>query len=280
MSPSKKHFQDFSKMIRETLELEFSVQEVKDSIWLIRFENFPLQLYFYGLGSEGRIGHAIGSGPLIPAEIKTIHLDEDLWVNKPGGLLARLRAQVGQARKVHARDTVVSRIDKKLGMQFQAEHHLHVPLPGKFRFGLFLKGELVSIAVFSGGRKMREQAPEYRSYELLRTCHKSGLIVVGGLSKLIRHFEEQFRPDDLMTYVDRDWSDGQNYLKLGFRLAGELPPQEFWVDLHTMQCYTSFDLPPGIASMDPDMRQAGGCYRIFNTGSLKLVKKNIIPKFG
>lgn len=272
MSIAKNHFEDFSKTLREELELEFLVHPVRDNIWQVQFEKIPLQLFYYGIGAEERLGTAPAS--------KSIHLDEDLWVRNPKGLIARLRAQAGQARKVNARDTVISRIDKKQAMQFQAEHHLNVALPGKYRFGLFLQGELVSVAVFSGGRKMRDQAPEYRSFELLRTCHKNDLIVVGGLSKLIRHFEERFRPDDLMTYVDKDWSDGLSYLNLGFHLAGKLPPQEFWIDSRTLQRYTSFDLPHEFASMDPGTRRAQGLYRLRNSGSLKLVKKNFIPKFG
>jgi len=272
MSTTKNHFDDFSKTLREELGLEFSMQLVMENIWQVQFEKIPLKLFYYGIGVKDRLR-------IEPAS-KSIHLDEDLWVRNPKGLISRLRAQAGQARKVNARDTVISRIDKKQAMQFQAEHHLNVALPGKYRFGLFLQGELVSVAVFSGGRKMRGQAPEYRSFELLRTCHKNGLIVVGGLSKLIRHFEEHFQPGDLMTYVDKDWSGGQSYLQLGFHIVGELPPQEFWIDSHTLQRYTSFDLPPGLASMDPEIRRANGWRRLYNSGSLKLVKKNFIPKFG
>ena len=264
MSIAKNHFEDFSKTLREELGLEFSAHPVMDNIWQVQFEKIPLQLFYYGIGAEERLRNGPAS--------KSIHLDEDLWVSNPKGLIARLRAQAGQARKVNARDTVISRIDKRQALQFQAEHHLNVALPGKYRFGLYLQGELVSVGVFSGGRKMRGQAPEYRSFELLRTCHKNGLIVVGGLSKLIRHFEKSFSPGDIMTYVDKDWSDGQSYLLLGFRLAGELPPQEFWIDSRTLLRYTYFDLPNEFASMDPDTRRAKGLHRLYNSGSLKLVK--------
>lgn len=127
---------------------------------------------------------------------------------------------------------------------------------------------------------MRDQTPKYRSFELLRTCQKNGLVVVGGLSKLIRQFEEQFHPDDLMTYVDKDWSDGESYLKLGFEQVGELPPQQFWVDAQAQLRYTDFDFPEEIANSAPEQRQELGFRQITNSGSMKLVKKNFIPTFG
>ena len=281
MISASETFQNFSTALKKELGVAILEQQVEDKIWQISFENKPLQLNFYTLGStEGRIKNAPDEAQKASQIPKTIHLDEDLWVQQPRIVMGRLLALLGKARKIHARETVVARIDKKMALQFQTEHHLHVALPGKYRYGLFYQGELVSIAVLSGGRKMRGQTPEYRSFELLRTCQKSGLVVVGGLSKLIRHFEEQFQPDDLMTYIDKDWSDGESYLKLGFKQVGELPPQQFWVDCRTLLRYTDFELPEEIVSCAPKHRQELAFRQITNSGSLKLVKKNFIPTFG
>lgn len=281
MISAPESFQNFLLALKKELGVAILEQQVKDKNWQISFEYKPLQLYFYTLGSaEGRIKDAPDEVQKSNQNLKTIHLDEDLWVQQPRIVMGRLLALLGEARKIHARETVVARIDKKMALQFQTEHHLHVALPGKYRYGLFYQGQLVSVAVFSGGRKMRGQTTEYRSFELLRTCQKSGLVVVGGLSKLIHHFEEQFHPDDLMTYIDKDWSDGESYLKLGFEQVGELPPQQFWVNTRTLIRYTDFDLPAEIANSTLEQRQESGFRQIANSGSLKLVKKNFIPTFG
>lgn len=151
---------------------------------------------------------------------RTIHIDEEDLRAAPEKIQLRLASLFKQGKTFYARQTVVARIDKRIALSFQEEHHLNAALPGKYRYGLFHQGDLVSIAIFSGGRHMREQADDYRSFELLRFCHKSGIRVVGGLSKLIKSFVKDFKPGDIMTYVDNDWSQNSNLQTLGF-VAGE-----------------------------------------------------------
>lgn len=141
----------------------------------------------------------------------------------------RLKVLSGKAKKIYARQTVLARIDKSQAMEFQQEHHLQVAMPGKYRYGLYLKGELVSIAIFSGGRKMRNQKDDYRSFELIRFCHKSDYLVIGGISKLIKGFIDDFHPGDIMTYVDKDWSQDSSLKTIGFEEKGEKAGGEFWV---------------------------------------------------
>jgi hypothetical protein len=211
------------------------------------------------------------------------HIDEDAWIHRPHWVLSRLKIKAGQAKKIFARNTVVARIDKKRAMEFQKAHHSMVPLPGKFRYGLYHKGDLVSIAVFSTGRTMKFKGDQYRSFELLRTCHKQGLIVVGGLSKLIHYFEEQYHPNDVMTYVDKDWSDGLSFQAIGFEAVEETEPQSFWIDQNHQIRYTAFDLPTEWKEKLLGNMHAlteSGIFPKRNSGSIKLVKKNKITTLG
>lgn len=160
---------------------------------------------------------------------KTIHIDIDQLLSSSTKIIKRLYSLLGKGEVIFARETIVARIDKKASLDFQKEHHLQVALPGKYRYGLYLNGELMSIAIFSGGRRMNEMPVDYRSYELLRFCHKAGYRVVGGLSKLIKSFQRDFKPGDIMTYVDKDWSQDSNLQTLGFIERGEIEPQSFWV---------------------------------------------------
>ena len=234
-----------------------------------------LHLLFYGAKATERIPHEAETGP------HPIHIDADLWVQKPEIILSRIKAKLGLARKIHARETQVARIDKAQAMNFQMTHHLQVALPGKYRYGLFLQGELVAVAVFSGGRKMKSLSAELRSFELLRFCHKTDLIVVGGLSKLLRSFEKEFSPGDIMTYIDRDWSDGKSFERIGFEKAGDMPPQEFWLDSRTHQRYTAFDLPEPAPSLEKRTAEEDGTAKLEephwiqkeNAGSLKMIKR-------
>ncbi|MFD1769175.1 hypothetical protein [Sphingobacterium suaedae] len=171
----------------------------------------------------------VSGGRLTGFSHKTYHIDADYLLLHQNKILQRLYSLFGKGKTIYARQTVVARIDKRATADFLEEHHLNAPLTGKYRYGLYHQGELVSIAVFSGGRHMRDQPSDYRSFELLRFCHKSGYRVVGGISKLIRAFAVDFQPNDIMTYVDRDWSQDSSLQTLGFETLGITGVQQYWI---------------------------------------------------
>lgn len=177
----------------------------------------------------------------------------------------RIKALSGKAIKIYARETVLARIDKKQAMSFQEEHHLQIALPGKYRYGLYYHGELVSVAVFSGGRKMHDKAEDHRSFELLRFCHKSDHIVIGGLSKLIKGFKKDFNPNDIMTYVDMNWAQDSSLKAIGFEEMGIKKGGTFWVSEGVQYFIGEDDELLEIAENHPN----GYLYR--NLGSIKLI---------
>lgn len=161
--------------------------------------------------------------------IRTFHIDQDQILQDSHKVLSRLFSLLGKGQVIGARQTVAVRIEKRVALAFLEENHLQIAIPGKYRYGLYYQGELVSVVVFSGGRRMREEAENHRSFELLRFCHKAGYRIVGGLSKLLKSFVVDFRPGDIMTYVDRDWTQGSNLHTLGFQEHGRTTPQSFWI---------------------------------------------------
>jgi len=196
---------------------------------------------------------------------KIIHINAQQFRRDSDKILHRLKVVAGKATRIYARQTVRARVDKKFATEFQIENHLQIPLPGKYRYGLFYQGELVSLAVFSGGRTMKNKGENHRSFELLRFCHKSSLLVVGGLSKLIKAFIADFKPNDIMTYVDMDWSQDSSLKTIGFKIEGQNPPQNFWIDQHKQ--YTV--LQP--LDLEKIKLEHPTGYLIQNQGSIKLV---------
>ena len=158
---------------------------------------------------------------------------EDYWFSKKLVIKSRVLAALGQSDRIFARKTKVKRISITLLNSFLEQHHLNNTTKAKFKYGLFYENDLVSVASFSNARKIIRNGVSFRSYELIRTCNKSGLIIVGGLSKLINAFIKEQQPDDIMTYVDKDWSLGSAYIKLGFEEIGEIPPIKFLFDTNT-----------------------------------------------
>ena len=160
---------------------------------------------------------------------KVIHLDIDVLRNSYPIVMQRIKGLMGKGQRIYARQTVAARVDKGVTLNFLEEYHLNGPLPGKYRYGLFYKGELLSIAVFSGGRILRNISENYRSFELLRFCHKADILVVGGISKLIKAFIADFKPNDIMTYADRDWSQQSSLTAIGFKEENITTAQVFYV---------------------------------------------------
>jgi hypothetical protein len=194
-----------------------------------------------------------------------VHVWEDVWLLHPQLVEARVAVLLGKFTRYHARLTAVRKITNPVLVDFLRQHHLQVPIIGRYKYGLFFKEELLAVASFSAARSVVRSGVEYRSYELLRFANKTGCVVAGGLSKLLSHFISEQNPDDVMTYADRDWGNGKGYKQLGFELVGLTEPQEFALDSSTRQRrYLSEQNPSGISESD--------CLRVFNSGSYKYIK--------
>lgn len=207
----------FKAALGEIMMDDISLIILDQGVLELSSKKMPMRLWIY----PDDVKHRLENND----DFKTIHIDAHLLAHDSDKILARIRTIAGFGHRLYARQTVVARVDKRITTAFLAEHHLQTPMPGKYRYGLFFRGELVSIAVFSGGRKMQGKPQDYRSFELIRFCHKRDIITVGGLSKLIAAFRKDFKPGDLMTYVDRDWSQDSSLQQIGFVEQGMLVPQ-------------------------------------------------------
>ncbi|MEZ0483289.1 hypothetical protein [Fibrella aquatica] len=225
---------------------------------------------------------------------RIIHLWEDVEQQKPAVVASRLAALQGQSVRVPGRLTQVRRIDKATAVAFLDEHHLQASLPGKVRYGLFLPeryyrvlppanesdtylserpdGELLlAVATFAQPRTQQRNGLPYRSAELVRMASRIGTTVVGGLDKLIKAYLTNHPADDLMTYADRDWSDGASYRKLGFEQTGHTDPQQFWLRPDEGIRYVPDRLPvPLNESNTIDF----GYIPVYNAGSFKFVRRS------
>lgn len=108
-----------------------------------------------------------------------------------------------------------------------------------------------------------------RSYELIRFASLLGYAVIGGMDKLLKAFIEEHQPDDIMSYADRDWSDGRSYYKLGYSQIENSSSQIFYINLITLERF-----PIKRVIVDK-------YFEIFNAGSIKFIKtvtKNLLLK--
>ena len=82
-------------------------------------------------------------------------------------------------------------------------------------------------------RKWIKDGKEIRSYEWTRYASIPDLRVSGGMGKLLKAFIKEVQPDDIMSYADLEWSEGEVYERLGFISEAVKEPVLFQVDPHT-----------------------------------------------
>ncbi|PTT02468.1 hypothetical protein DBR11_04645 [Pedobacter sp. HMWF019] len=198
--------------------------------------------------------------------IQVIHLWEDIWQSRKEQVLSRLKSVMGLNQRLHGRSTSVEKISKEDAESFLEQYHIQGSAGGRYRYALQYKGEAVAVAVFSHKRKMKGKGEDYTSAELVRFATKDGITVIGGMTKLIKHYLRLFSPNDLMSYADRDWSVGNAYRTAGFELVAETPPSPLYVDPVSYIRYFLHRVPE-----ESDQEKINSYIQVFNTGNLKYV---------
>lgn len=196
---------------------------------------------------------------------KTASFWLDDWHHKTNIVLAIINAKIGQNKRVFARNCQIQKVNKQLAENFLNENYLYGYKTAYYKYALFFQNEIIAMATFSKGRKMNRLSEEKRSFELISFCCKKNVSVVGGLSKLLKAFVIDLNPGDVMTYIDKDWSNGQSYLKLGFKIHSETTPQLFFFDNQNLIKHKENQLTIDLKKQEHSFE------KVYNTGNLKLV---------
>ena len=217
-----------------------------------------------------------------PDGLKIVHLWEDHWIFNREKITSKMSSLLGNTHKIHGRETKIAPLDNARLMNFLAFNHLNMPFKAKYKFGLFHENELVAAMSFSKSREIIRDGIVYDSYELQHFCNKLNTTVVGGFSKLLKQFIKQQNPDDIMTYIDADWSARNSWSSLGFELVDKLAPMVFWLDTKSgIRESPHFVLKKHSKSIDDISTPAAkknfldlhGFIEVFNSGSYKYLMK-------
>ena len=84
---------------------------------------------------------------------------------------------------------------------------------------------------------MGKQLNSDNDWELVRFCNLLNTTVVGGASKLFKHFVDIVQPNKIVSFSDRAHTRGTLYGKLGFQHTAESDPSYVWVDSHDDAAY-------------------------------------------
>ena len=139
-----------------------------------------------------------------------------------------------------------------------------------YRFGLYYQDTLVSLMTFTNNNLSRRLN---NVWEINRFASLLNTTVVGGASRLFRHFLKHINPDTVVSYADNRWSNGQLYQQLGFEKTSNGTPNYWYLLPNTTRRIHRFSLRKTVGD-NPDLtevqnRAAQGYLRIWDSGSSK-----------
>ena len=173
--------------------------------------------FWHSDGLKGKDYHVFKTELCHRHGIHLIHIWEHEWKFKQPQIKHRLDYILGNSKPVYARKCSATPISAADANKFCREYHLQGECKAKLHYGLYCQGELVAVMTFGKPRfNGRYQ------WELLRYCSRER--VIGGAGKLLKLFEREIKPESLITYANRSWSDGNMYARLGFEFNGVSAP--------------------------------------------------------
>ena len=193
--------------------------------------------------SIGEVIAHYGDYPLI--------VTQDRWDIRQEMMQKRILAHLEVFSPIYARNCEIRRIDKAVAREFLEKTHSYGHATCRYCYGMFLRrhtghiaaestaeegccsivpGTLVAVATFSNARKWIKGEQVVRSYEWTRYASLPEARISGGMGRFLKHFIKEVQPDDIMTYADLEWSQGDVYAGLGFTLEGQKAPVMFSID--------------------------------------------------
>lgn len=146
-----------------------------------------------------------------------IHVfDWDNWNSIPNLLAPK--------QSIYARNCIVKEVTQEDANIFTFHNHLQGKCNGqKHNVGLYYNDELVQIMTFGRPRYNRNY-----DLELLRMCTKHGTRVIGGASKLFKHFTSSHPSETIISYCDISKFSGKVYEEIGMTFDHTSDPAKIW----------------------------------------------------
>lgn len=206
------------------------LQDVSQALCEMGFNPMPKQRLFWHESGLTVLYIPTDENPEYGSVANCIVIHEDIWLSRRVAVINRLLSLTGKAQRIHGRQCLVKRIDVATSKLFLDQYHIGGFINSYFKYGLFFRDELISVGLFSKCRTFRTADNQtLKSAELTRFASKTGIRITGGLDKLLNTFCREYEVNHLMTYADKEWTDGKSYFTLGFEKTGETPPLQFLV---------------------------------------------------
>lgn len=200
--------------------------------------------------------------------IQLLHIFEDEWLNKQDIIKNIIKVKLGiLENKVFARKCIINEIENQ--KDFLNENHIQGYTPSFKNLGLYFENKLVSLLTFSKSRYNKRY-----DWEIIRFVNKKGYNVIGGFSKLLKYFRNNYS-GSIITYSDRRLFDGKVYEKNDFKKLNPSKQSYFYTDYthrYNRQQFQKHKLKNLLESYDSSLTewenmQLNGWDRIWDCGN-------------
>jgi len=218
----------------------------------------------------------------IDNNIKIFTIWEDDWTLKREICESFILNKIGVCNKIMGRKTSIKEIDYNTSREFLNESHLQGDCKSSKRIGLYHNDELVTLMTFSKLRlPLHSKNNDKDTWELTRFCNKRNTSVIGGASKLLKYFKDNYNPIEIQTYSDNLISDGGLYQRLGFEYKWTSKPG-YWYVVNSIRSHRFNWRKSKLIKEGHDPKKTGdeimselGYWKIYNAGNKKWILKNI-----
>lgn len=203
--------------------------------------------------------------------ISLIQIFEDEWLYKKDIVKSIIKAKLGlNATRIYARKCRVEKISHDIAKEFLNRNHLMGYKRCSEKYGLFHGDELMQVMTFSRGNKSRRQS----GWEIDRFSTKMGVTVTGGASKLFTAFIRDISPQEVISYADLRYGDGNVYSSIGMTREDDTSVGYWYFktnDIVRIHRYhlrkTTEENKTGMTEFE--LRDSEGYHRIYDAGNAK-----------
>ena len=167
--------------------------------------------------------------------LNLFQIKESDWSSKKDIIKSILLSKLGKNNRIFARKLKVVNLTeyKDFVINFLNINHLDGYNTFDICYGLSNdKNEIFSIVTFKK-RLIREDF-----WDIVQFCSILNCTIIGGISKILKVFENIHKPKEIFGKVNRDLSDGKIFEILNFNKICNTQPNIFWVKEKTLEIYS------------------------------------------
>ncbi len=204
--------------VLKNLELDFYIPSMK-----IAIECNGNYWHSETSGNKDKDYHLDKTEKCLGVGIKLLHIFEDEYIEKREIIKCKILNVLNLTKyKIWAEECSIERISEDIKDKFLNKYHIQGSDKSDYMYGLFYRDRIVAVMTFCGASNSKNRVFDFSRYSSL-----GNFDIVGGVDKLLTFFKVVTNPSKIILSVDRRFSDGDLYEKIGFERVSTTPP-DYW----------------------------------------------------